>query len=169
MRLAFCFLNWERSKPYRNMVLALGVVGDGRSLPWIWVWHCVQLVYKGCRRAVFVSMLAGTTAFGMRGAGKAAMPGVAPQAEERRRLPQQVVGHRAVRLVADRAVLGHRRVRVGERSLLLRMALVAEQVDRLRLQVPLQLPVRIVAIGADHLAFLDRDGATAGAFRAKIF
>ena len=84
--------------------------------------------------------------------------GVAPQAEERRRLPQQVVGHGAVRLMADAAVLPDRRVLEGERPLLLRVALVAQQVDGRLLEVVLisVLPVRIVAIGADHLAFLDR-------------
>ena len=59
------------------------------------------------------------------------MPRVAPQAEERGWLAQQVVGHRAVRLVADVAVLFDRRMLVDKRPLFFGVALVADHVDRL--------------------------------------
>ena len=55
-----------------------------------------------------------------------AVPDMASQAEEGGRLLQQVVGDRAVRRMAVRAVLSHRRVLVGERALLLGMALPAQ-------------------------------------------
>jgi hypothetical protein len=87
-----------------------------------------------------------------------AVPGMAAQAEEPDRLPEQVVGHRAVRLMANTTVLRDGRMRVGKRPLLLHVALVAELVDvqTLGLQVGVLLPVRVVAVRADHLAFLDR-------------
>ena len=66
------------------------------------------------------------------------VPRVAAQAEERGRLPQQVVGHGSVRLMANAAVLANRRVFKGKRALLLRVALVAQQVDGRLLEV---LPV----------------------------
>ena len=69
-----------------------------------------------------------------------AVSAVAPQAQERRRLLEQVVGHGSVRLVADRAVLRHRRMLVGERTLLLGMALVAQQVDGSALRFPSLCP-----------------------------
>ena len=65
---------------------------------------------------------------------------MAPQAEERGRLPQQVVGHGAVRLMANAAVLADRRVFEGKRALLLRVALVAHQVDGRLLEVPVSWP-----------------------------
>jgi len=46
------------------------------------------------------------------------MPRMAPQAEERRRLLQQLLGHRAVRIVADHAILRHRRMLIHKWSLL---------------------------------------------------
>src|SRR5687768_564565 len=58
------------------------------------------------------------------------MSRVTSQAKERRRLPHQAVGHRAVRLVADRAVLSHRWMFVRERPLLVGMAPVADEIDR---------------------------------------
>ena len=58
-------------------------------------------------------------------------------------------------LVADRAPLSDRRMLEGERPLLLRMTLVADQIDRFLLEVPQVLAVWIMAIGANHFAFLD--------------
>lgn len=82
--------------------------------------------------------------------------GVAPQAEERHRLPQQVIGHRAVRLVTMGAVLRGRRMLVHERPLLFCMALVTYSVDRIFFEVSFGLAVRVVTVGANHLAFPDR-------------
>lgn len=84
------------------------------------------------------------------------MSRVTSQAKERRRLPHQAVGHRAVWLVADRAILGHRWMFVRERPLLVGMAPVADEIDRRFLEIPFGLPVTVVTVGAEHLAFLDR-------------
>ena len=85
-----------------------------------------------------------------------AVADVASQAEEGGRLYEQVIGHGAVRRMADRAVFGHRRVLIGERTLFLGVAFPAQQVERFRPQVAFHLPVCVVAIGAEHLALLDR-------------
>ncbi len=61
-----------------------------------------------------------------------------------------------MRLVAVRAVLGDRCVFVRERPFLFRVALVADRVDRILLEVPLGLAVGIMAGRANHLAFSDR-------------
>jgi hypothetical protein len=50
---------------------------------------------------------------------------MAAQAQERRRLAQQVVGHRAVRFVADGAILRHWRMFIREGALFVRVAFVA--------------------------------------------
>ena len=81
---------------------------------------------------------------------------VTAQAQERRWLMQQIVGNRSMRLMANRAILGHRRMFVGKRPLFFRMAAVTDHVDRRLLQIALCLAMRIVAIRAKHLAFLDR-------------
>ena len=81
--------------------------------------------------------------------------GMASQAQERRGLLQQVVLDRPVRIVADRAILRHRRVLVDERPLLIGVTLVADHVDRGFFQAPFGLAVRIMTIRADHLPFLD--------------
>jgi hypothetical protein len=81
---------------------------------------------------------------------------MAPQAEERHRLSQQIIGHRAVRIVTMRATLRNRRMLVHERPLLFCMALVAHAVYRIFFEVSFGLAVRVVAIGASHLAFPDR-------------
>lgn len=85
-----------------------------------------------------------------------AVPGMAPQTEEGRRLTEQIVRHRPVRIVADRTIFRHGWMLVRERALFIGMALVTHHVDRGLLQVVLRLAMRIVAIRADHLAFLDR-------------
>lgn len=85
-----------------------------------------------------------------------AVPGVATQAKESHRLAEQVVGHRAVRIVADCAILGHRRVLVRERALFVSMALIADHVDRRLLEIVFGLAVWVMAGRARHLAFLDR-------------
>ena len=85
-----------------------------------------------------------------------AMPDVATQAEEGRGLLEQVVGDGSMRLVADAAILGDGRVFIGKRALLLGVAFPTQHVDMLGLEISLQLPVRVVAVGADHLALLDR-------------
>ena len=81
---------------------------------------------------------------------------VTAQAQESRWLMQQIVGNRSMRLMANRAILGHRRMFVGKRPLFFRMAAVTDHVDRRLLQIALCLAMRIVAIRAKHLAFLDR-------------
>ena len=62
--------------------------------------------------------------------GTCAVTGVATQAKEHGGLAQQVVGHGAVRIVANVAVLAYRRVLVSEWPLFFRMALIARQIDR---------------------------------------
>lgn len=84
------------------------------------------------------------------------MSGVTAQAKERRGLVQQVVGHGPMRLMANRAVLGHRRMLIRERSLLVRMAPIADHVDRRLFQIALRLAVGVVAVRTYQLAFLDR-------------
>jgi hypothetical protein len=59
-----------------------------------------------------------------------AMSRMASQAEERRRLMQQVVRYRTVRIVTNSAILRNRRVLVRKGALLLRMAPVTHHVDR---------------------------------------
>src|SRR6185503_7630787 len=82
---------------------------------------------------------------------------VALLAEERRARLQQVVVHRAVRVVADRAVLLHRLVGAHERAALLRVAGVAGLVDAIAHQQLLAGgAVRVMAVGARDLAFPDR-------------
>src|SRR5436190_20737305 len=82
---------------------------------------------------------------------------VAALAQERRAHLEQVVVHRAVRVVAGRAVLLHRLVRAHERPALLHVARVAGVVDAVAHQHPLPgAAVRVVAIGTDHLALEDR-------------
>ena len=81
---------------------------------------------------------------------------VASQAEKGRRLVQHLVGHRAVRIVAVRAVLGRRWMFIRKRPLFLGMTLEADSVDRLRLEVSLVLSMRLMARGTGHLAFVDR-------------
>lgn len=85
-----------------------------------------------------------------------AVAGVATQAQEGRRLVQQVIGHRTVRLVADSAILSHWRMLVSERALFFGVTFVAHHVDRGLFEVVLSLPVGIMAIGAHHLSFFDR-------------
>src|SRR5262245_61318125 len=55
--------------------------------------------------------------------------GMAPEAEKVRWLPQQVVCHGSVWFMADRTVLGDRRMLIGKWTLLLRMAPPAHHVD----------------------------------------
>ena len=79
---------------------------------------------------------------------------MASQAQEGGRLLQQVIGNRAVRRMAVCTVLGHGRVLVSEGPLFLGMALPAQEIERFRFQVTFHLTVPIVAIAAEHLAFL---------------
>lgn len=83
------------------------------------------------------------------------MSGVAPQTKERGRLMQQIIGHRPMRIVTDSAVFSDRWVLVSERTLLFRMALVAHHIHGRLFQVVLRLAMRVMAVGAHHLAFLD--------------
>ena len=85
-----------------------------------------------------------------------AMSGMATQAQKSRWLEQQVIRYRAMGFVADRAILRNRRMLVREWTLFLRMAFVTHHVHRRLFQIVLGLTVRIMAIGAHHLAFLDR-------------
>lgn len=61
-----------------------------------------------------------------------------------------------MRLVTDIAILGDGRMLVGKRTLFVGMAFVAGQIDSRSRQVVLHLPVGIMAVGTDHLPFLDR-------------
>ncbi len=54
-----------------------------------------------------------------------------------------------------RAVFANRRVFEGKRALLIRMALVAQQVNGRFLEVICFLTVGVVAVGAHHFPFLD--------------
>src|SRR6185312_183552 len=82
---------------------------------------------------------------------------VALVAEERRTRLQHVLGGRAVRVVAVRAVLAHRLVVVHERAALLHVARVAGVVDGVALhERGPGRAVRVVAVGARHLPFGDR-------------
>ena len=91
------------------------------------------------------------------------MPRMAPQAEERRRLFQQLLGHSAVRIVADRAALRHRRMLPHEWPLLRGVTFEAGQVDGGLPQefvTPEEVatlgPVDIMAFGAKHFPFRNR-------------
>ena len=81
---------------------------------------------------------------------------VASQTKECCRLPQQIVDNCSVRLMADRTVLGRGRVFVGKWALLFSMTAVANLVDRCFSQVSMGLAVPVMAVRADHFAFLDR-------------
>jgi hypothetical protein len=91
----------------------------------------------------------------VRAGGSRAVTGVAPQAQECRWLVEQVVGDRTVGIVADAAILGDGRVFIGEGALFFRMATVANLIHGLLSQVVFILSVPVVAVGTDHLAFLD--------------
>lgn len=78
-------------------------------------------------------------------------------AEEGRTLLQQIVINRAVRVVADRAILGDRLMVAHKRSALLHVARVAGFDNAIaRQHLFAGTAVRIVAVGANDLAFLDR-------------
>lgn len=84
----------------------------------------------------------------------AVMPRVAPQAEERRRLLQQVIDHRTMWIVADHAILRHRRMLMHEGALLRRVTFIAGQVGGGLLQEFSALPpVGVMALGAKHFPF----------------
>jgi len=90
-------------------------------------------------------------------------------AEEGRTLLKQIVIHRAVRVVADRAILGDRLMVAHERSAFLHVARVAGFDDAIaRQHLFAGGAVRIVAVGADDLAFLDRMVGRAVDLRALL-
>ena len=93
---------------------------------------------------------------------------VATQTEERRRLVEQVIRHSAVRIVTNRTILSDRGMFVCEWPLFLGMALVAHHVDGGLFEVAFRLPVSIVAIGALHLAFLNRMVRRHGVFGVDV-
>ncbi|OGT64356.1 MAG: hypothetical protein A2993_00680 [Gammaproteobacteria bacterium RIFCSPLOWO2_01_FULL_47_190] len=69
---------------------------------------------------------------------------------------QHAVVRRAVRVMTDGTFLPYRLVLPQERPALFRMALIAGLVDRILCQVSAAgRPVRVMAIGADHLALTD--------------
>jgi hypothetical protein len=84
------------------------------------------------------------------------VPHVAAQAQERRRLAKQVVGYRAMRFVADGAILRHRWMFVNKGTLFICVAFVANQVQRWFFEISFGLAMRIVAIGASDFSFFDR-------------
>ena len=81
---------------------------------------------------------------------------VAPQAQERRRLLQEVVGDGAVRLVAIGAVLSYRRMFPHKRPLLLRVAFEAQLIECLGLQAFVIFAMGVVTVRTADLAFPDR-------------
>lgn len=91
----------------------------------------------------------------VRSQGAGAVSAVATQAQEGRRLAQQVVGDRSVWLVTNGAVFRHGGVLVGKRTLLIGVTTITDHVDRRLLEIPLCLSVTVVAVRADHLSFLD--------------
>src|ERR1700722_2672120 len=94
---------------------------------------------------------------------------VALVAQARPRHFQHRLVDRAVRVVAVEAVLAHRRVLEQERTALLGVALVAGVVDRGLAQQALGgAAVRVVAIGADDLAFAHRHVRRAIHLRAPV-
>ena len=83
--------------------------------------------------------------------------GVAVGAQRRRLLREQALVRRAVRRVADGAVLFDRRVLVNPRAALVGVAGRAQVDDRVAAQTRLdERAVRVVAVLAAHLAFDDR-------------
>ena len=95
-------------------------------------------------------------AFALRRATVRRMPVVTPQTEKCRRLMQQVVGHRAVRVMAISTALRHRRVFPHERAFLVCVTLETQLIQRFGLETAVPLSVTVVAIGTDNLALLDR-------------
>jgi len=88
--------------------------------------------------------------------GPFAVTSMAAQAEECCRLSEQVVGNCAVRIMTNCTVLSYGWMLVCKRALFLSMALVTHHIDGWLFQIVFCLPVRIMAIGASYLAFLDR-------------
>ncbi len=111
-----------------------GVDCDGRSVPWTWEWHWVHLVvkatFKPCSPTGFSHSEPPTShsSFGAEETG-VEVELVALQAEHGLVGRQQVVGDRAVRRVAQAAVLDHRLVLEDERAFLALVAGVAEVVE----------------------------------------
>src|SRR5215510_608026 len=102
-------------------------------------------------------------------AGMAGEIGVALLAQARPRHLQHEVVHRAVRIVAIRAVLTHRRVLEQERTALLGMALVASVVGRCVAQQGLRVAAMgVMAVGAGHLAFAQRHVSVAQDLRPDV-
>ena len=94
---------------------------------------------------------------------------VALRAKPRPRNLQQVLVDRAVRVVTVQAIFPDRRVFEQERSALFGMTLVAGVVDRGGPQQRfIRRAVRLMAVGADHLAFAQRHVRRAGHLRAPV-
>ena len=88
-------------------------------------------------------------------------------AQERRTRPQQIRRGGAVRVVANRAVFGHRLMRTHKRAALLHVAGIASVVHAVaHHQRRPRRTVRVVAVGAGDLAFLDRMARGAADLRA---
>lgn len=85
-----------------------------------------------------------------------AVPRVTTQTQECRRLNQEVIVNCAVGFMTDCTILRHRGMFIHERPLEFGVAAIADEVDRRFLQELERLPVRIVAVAADHLPFPDR-------------
>ena len=81
---------------------------------------------------------------------------VASQAQKGRRLVKQVIGYRAMWLVTDGAILRHWCVFVSKGPLFFCVTFVANHVQRRLLEIPLSLPMRIMAIRASNFSFFDR-------------
>ena len=87
-------------------------------------------------------------------AGRAVTERVAFRADSWPRNLEHELVHRAVRIVAIRAILAHRRVLEEERSALFGVALVASVVNGICLQQTLGgAAMRVMTVGTDHLSF----------------
>ncbi len=133
------------SRGQRRKVRSLEML-DGLFVPWMLVWQ-----FRHPRASVDALVLVPVSV---------PMPAavarrlVALLAQERRALPEEVRGGRAVRVVADRAVLLHRLVRAHERPALLHVAGVAGVVHVVAHHHRRSYrAVRVVAVGARHHAF----------------
>ena len=94
---------------------------------------------------------------GVRTAGQSMTKSVALRAKPGPRNLQHELVDRAVRVMTVQAVLANRRMFEQERPALLGMALVASLIDRCGPEQRLiRGAVRLMAVGADHLAFAQR-------------
>ena len=130
-------LTWGRNVAAVDLAVALSAVGEEGLL------QCLALADVGQERLVVER-------------GASAMARVTSHAQERGRLAEQIVlppSHGA----RDRSCNPESPAGVRRRTApLLLVASIADQIHRRFLQEPERLPVRVVTVAADHLAFEDR-------------